>query len=165
MWVNQCLFSTITVSMHTYLKPDFSTNRTHKVETFNALLMRSYSSMTHLNQLRKCFSARYLSHCLPLRLLPRHELIQDGKVLLEALEPLLKLSLHLCVVVAQLVVKVLPVWGRAHGGAEDGLHNERVVRLEGVAVGVAERVGEFLGGVGDVVAEGLSGEVEATGSR
>jgi hypothetical protein len=37
-----------------------------------------------------------------------------------------------------------------------------VVRLECVAVGVAERVGELLGGVGDVVAEGLGGEVEAT---
>jgi hypothetical protein len=37
-----------------------------------------------------------------------------------------------------------------------------VVGLEGVAVGVAEGVGEFLVGVGDVVAEGLGGEVEAT---
>jgi hypothetical protein len=36
-----------------------------------------------------------------------------------------------------------------------------VVGLECVAVGVAERIGEFLGGVGDVVAEGLGGEVEA----
>jgi hypothetical protein len=105
-----------------------------------------------------------LSHRLPLCLLPRHELVQDSKVVFEALKPLLKLSLHLCIVVAQLVVKVLPVRGRTHGGAEDGLHDERVVRLEGVAVGVAERVGEFLGGVGDVVAEGLGGEVKATGA-
>jgi hypothetical protein len=37
-----------------------------------------------------------------------------------------------------------------------------VVGLERVAVGVAERVGEFFGGVRDVVAEGLGGEVEAT---
>jgi hypothetical protein len=126
--------------------------------------MRSCLSITHLNQLYQCFSPRYLSHPLPLRLLPRHELLQDGKVLLKATEPLLQLSLHLCVVITQLVVKVLPVRGRAHGGAEDGLHNERVVRLEGVAVGVAERVGEFFGRVGDVVAEGLGGEVEATGA-
>jgi hypothetical protein len=101
-------------------------------------------------------------HHLPLRLLPRHELVQDGKVLLQALEPLLELSLHLRVVVTQLVVEILPVGGRAHGGAEDGLHDEGVVWLEGVAVGVAERVGEFFGGVGDVVAESLGGEVEAT---
>jgi hypothetical protein len=37
-----------------------------------------------------------------------------------------------------------------------------VVWLEGVAVGITEGVGEFLVGVGDVVAEGLGGEVEAT---
>jgi hypothetical protein len=37
-----------------------------------------------------------------------------------------------------------------------------VVWLEGVAVGIAERVGEFFGRVGDVVAESLGGEVEAT---
>lgn len=36
-----------------------------------------------------------------------------------------------------------------------------MVGLEGVAVGVAEGVGELLVGVGDVVAEGLRGEVEA----
>jgi len=37
-----------------------------------------------------------------------------------------------------------------------------VVGLEGVAVGIAEGVGELLLGVRDVVAEGLGGEVEAT---
>jgi hypothetical protein len=37
-----------------------------------------------------------------------------------------------------------------------------VVWLEGVAVGIAEGVGEFLVGVGDVVAESLGGEVETT---
>jgi len=36
-----------------------------------------------------------------------------------------------------------------------------VVRLERVAVGVAEGVGELFGGVGEVVAEALGGEVEA----
>lgn len=34
--------------------------------------------------------------------------------------------------------------------------------LEGVAVGTAEGVGEFRGGVVDVVTEGLDGEVEAS---
>ena len=38
-----------------------------------------------------------------------------------------------------------------------------MVRLQRVAVGVAERVGELLGGVRRVVAEGLGREVEATG--
>jgi hypothetical protein len=37
-----------------------------------------------------------------------------------------------------------------------------VVGLEGVAVGIAEGIGELLVGVGDVVAEGLGGEVKAT---
>jgi hypothetical protein len=102
-----------------------------------------------------------VSH-LPLRLLPSQELLQDSKVLLQATKPLLELSLDLRIVIAELLVEVLPVWCCAHGGAEDGLHDEGVVRLEGVAVGIAEGVGELLVGVGDVVAEGLSGEVEAT---
>lgn len=38
-----------------------------------------------------------------------------------------------------------------------------MVGLERFAVCVAERVGEFFGRVGDVVAEGLGGEVEAAG--
>jgi hypothetical protein len=37
-----------------------------------------------------------------------------------------------------------------------------VVWLEGVTVGFAEGVGEFFGGVRNVVAEGLGGEVEGT---
>jgi hypothetical protein len=99
---------------------------------------------------------------LPLRLLPLQELIQHRDILLEALEPLLQLRLHLRIVGSQLLVEVLPVRCRAHGGAEDGLHDEGVMWLEGVAVGFAEGVGEFFGGVRDVVAEGLGGEVEGT---
>ena len=99
---------------------------------------------------------------LPLGLLPRQELIQNRNILLQSLEPLLQLGLHLGVVVSQLLVKVLPVRRRAHGSVEDWLDKEPVVGLEGVAVCLAERVGEFLGRVGDVVAEGLRGEVEAT---
>jgi len=97
---------------------------------------------------------------LPLRLLPRQELSQYRDILLQPAQPLLQLRLHLRFVIAQLLVEVLSVWCRAHGGAEDGLHDEGVVRLEGFAVGVAEGVGEFFGGVGDVVAEGLGGEIE-----
>jgi hypothetical protein len=120
----------------------------------------------HINhrstQLCQCFSPHASYHPLPLCLLPRQELLQDSKILLQATEPLLQLSLDLCIVVAELLVEVLPVWCCAHGCAEDGLHNEGVVWLEGVAVGIAEGVGEFLVGVGDVVAESLGGEVETT---
>jgi len=101
---------------------------------------------------------------LPLGLLPCQELVQDGNILLKAGKPLLQLGLYLCVVVAQLLVEILPVGRCTHGSAEDGLHDEGVVWLEGVAVGIAERVGEFLGGVGDVVTEGLGSEVEAASS-
>jgi hypothetical protein len=102
-----------------------------------------------------------VSH-LPLGLLPGQELLQNSKVLLQTTKPLLQLTLDLRIVVTELLVEVLPVWCCAHGGAEDGLHDEGVVGLEGVAVGIAEGVGEFLVRVGDVVAEGLGGEVEAT---
>ena len=57
--------------------------------------------------------------------------------------------MDLCIVTAEL-------------GAEKRLDDEGVVGLEGVAVGIAEGVGELLVGVGDVVAEGLGGEVKTT---
>lgn len=71
--------------------------------------------------------------------------------------------MDLGLVISKLGVKVLAVWGSAHGGAENGLDDEGVVRLERVAVGVTEGVRELLGRVGNVVAKGLGGEVEATG--
>ena len=37
------------------------------------------------------------------------------------------------------------------------------MRFEGVAVGVAEGGGEFFGGMGGVVADGLGGEIETAG--
>jgi hypothetical protein len=75
---------------------------------------------------------------LPLRLLPRQKLIQDGNILLQALQPLLQLGLHLCVVITELLVEILSVGCGAHGCTEDWLHDERVVGLECVAVGIAE---------------------------
>lgn len=98
---------------------------------------------------------------LPLRLLAGSESGQDSELLLESGQPLLKLSRDLCLVISELGVEVLAVGGGAHGGAEERLDDERVVRLERVAVGLAERVGELLGRVGGVVAEGLGGEFEA----
>jgi hypothetical protein len=63
---------------------------------------------------------------------------------------------------AQLAVKVLTVRAGAHGGAEDGLDEEAVVGLEGDAVGAAERVGELLGRLGHILAEGDAGELETS---
>jgi hypothetical protein len=98
---------------------------------------------------------------LPLRLLTSSKRPQDCHHLLQRRQPLLQLRRDLALITAQLGVKVLAVRRCAHGGAEDGLDDERVVRLEGVAVGIAEGVGELFGGVVEVVAETLGGEVEA----
>lgn len=100
---------------------------------------------------------------LPLGLLAGREFLQDGHHLLQRREPGLQLLPYLRLVAAQLGVEVLPVRRGAHGGAEDRLDDEGVMRLEGVLVGAAEGVGELLGGVVDVGAEGLGGEVETTG--
>lgn len=89
------------------------------------------------------------------------ESLKDGNTLLESVDLLAEGGLNLRLVAAQLGVKVLPVGGGGHGGGEDGLDDEGVVGLEGVAVGLAEGVGEFRGGLVEVVAEGLGGEVEA----
>lgn len=91
------------------------------------------------------------------------ESLDNGDDALKGAQPLLELLLYLSLVIAELGIKVLAVRGGAHGGAEDGLDDERVVGLEGVAVGGAERVGQLLRGVLDVLAQGLSGEVETTG--
>lgn len=99
---------------------------------------------------------------LPLSLLPRCKLLQDPDHLLQGPQPDRQRLIDLGLVIAELLVEVLAVRGGAHGGAEDGLDDERVVRLERVAVGAAERGAEFFRGVRDVRAEGLRGEVEAT---
>lgn len=54
------------------------------------------------------------------------------------------------------------VGAEAHGSAEDTLDNEVVVGLEGGAVSLVERDRELGGGVVEVVAESLDGEIEAT---
>ena len=100
---------------------------------------------------------------LPLRLLPRQKLVQDAHAFLQSTQPLFQLGLHLRIIISQLLIEVLPVWCCAHGKVENGLYDERVVGLEGLAIGIAERVGKFFGRVGDVVAEGLGGEVKAAG--
>ena len=101
---------------------------------------------------------------LPLSLLLGQELVQCSNNLLQRREVRLQLLLDLGVVLAQLGVEVLPVRCGAHGGTEERLDDEGVVGLERAGVGLAEGVGELLGGVGEVVAEGLGGEVEAAGA-
>lgn len=98
---------------------------------------------------------------LPLGVLAVEEALEDADNLLEGGEVDAEFGLDLVVVVAELGVEVLAVGGGAHGGGEDRLDEEAVVGLEGVAVGVAERVGELLVGLGDVGAQGDAGELEA----
>jgi len=102
---------------------------------------------------------------LPLRLLAREErlenaddLVQRGQVRPQLLEDLVE-------VVAELGVEVLAVGAGAHGGAEDGLDHEAVVRLERDAVGAAEGVRQLGRGVGEVLAERDAGELEAAAMR
>lgn len=105
------------------------------------------------------------TNILPLGLLGVQEALENLQVLLQRAQPGSQLLLHLGLVAAglrQLGVKVLAVRGRAHGGAEDGLDEEAVVRLERVAVSRAERCAEFFIRLGQVLAESLSSEVQGT---
>jgi len=66
------------------------------------------------------------------------------------------------VLIVNLAVEGSTVGAEAHGSAEDTLDNEVVVGLEGGAVSLVEGNGELGGGVVEVVAESLNGEIEAT---
>lgn len=85
-----------------------------------------------------CVSVSHL--LLPLSFLPAQELLQNSNPFLQSLHFLLQAGLHLRAVFAELAVEVFPVWGSGHRSAEDGLDHKRVVRLEGVSVGLAERL-------------------------
>lgn len=97
---------------------------------------------------------------LPLGILACLEGLQDGNHLLQCGDLLLHRGKDLGLIITQFPEEALAVRGRGHGSAEDGLDHERVVRLEGAAVGFTEGVRELLGGVVEVVAEGLSSEVK-----
>lgn len=88
--------------------------------------------------------------------------LQDGDNLLQCSDLLLHLGIDLTLVLTELRIEVLAVWGCGHRGGEDGLDHERVVGLEGIAVGTAEGDRELIGGVVDVVTECLHSEVEAS---
>jgi hypothetical protein len=68
-------------------------------------------------------------HDLPFGILGIEETLEDADDLLEALQVYAKFFLNLLVVVAELAVEVLAVRAGAHGGAEDGLHEEAMVGL------------------------------------
>ena len=99
---------------------------------------------------------------LPLGLFASQELVQNRDVLLQSLQPLIQFLVHTWLVISQLGIEVLSVGCGRHGGGEDGLDDEGVVRLKGLAIGFTEGGGEFFGGSVDVSAEGLGGEVETS---
>lgn len=89
---------------------------------------------------------------LPLRLFPRHKLLDDIDAELQPLQPRIQLLVHPVLIIAQLGVKVLAVGSGAHSSTEDGLDEEAVVGAQGVAVSVAEGGGEFFAGGVEVLA-------------
>ena len=97
---------------------------------------------------------------LPLGLLAVEELLENTNNLGEGSEVDLEIAGDLGVVVAKLGVKILAVGASAHGGTEDGLDEEAVVRLQGAAVGGTEGVGELFVGLGRVGSQGEAGELE-----
>ena len=66
---------------------------------------------------------------LPLRLAPRHKLLQNTHHLLQRRDLPLHRALALIRAPAQFLIKVLPVRRGGHGGAEDRFYDEAVVRL------------------------------------
>lgn len=116
-----------------------------------------YISTSHQSNLNR--SSRSL---LPLSVLARLEGLQDSDHPLQGGDLLLHCGNDLGLIITQLRKEVLAVRGRRHGSTEERLHHERVVRLESAAVGFTEGISELLGGVVEVVAEGLSSEVETT---
>ena len=98
---------------------------------------------------------------LPLGLLGGQKVIKNLDKLLQTSQPITKLILNSSLIVTKLCVKVLAVGCSAHGGTEDGLDHETVVLGECVSVAGAEGCAEFFVGVGEVLAEGLGGEIEA----
>lgn len=105
------------------------------------------------------------SRYLPLGLLARQERLQNPDLLIQRLQPDSQPLMHRRLVGAQLDVEVLPVGTRGHGGAEDGLHEEGVVRLQGGAVGVAEGDGELVSGDVEVGGESQAGEFKTAGGK
>lgn len=128
----------------------------------NHVLVVCFARPPHLSRFVSFHATHLFCDCLPLGLLGLQETLEDAHNLVEGGEVGAQLLHDLGDVVAKLGVEVLPVGTGAHGGAEDGLDHEAVVGLEGDAVCVAERVGQFLGAAGYVLTEGDAGEFEST---
>ena len=109
-----------------------------------------------------CFPYFPSLHSLPLGLLALNEGLQDGHNVLQGSQVLVHILLDLRIVGAELAVEVLAVGASAHGGAEDGLDEEAVVRLKGDAVGIAEGLGKLVLVVGQVLAQSNACELEAS---
>lgn len=70
--------------------------------------------------------------------------------------------MDLGIIRSELDVKVLAVRAGAHGGTENGLNQEAVVRLECLAVCATERISKLLSGLGDILAKCDAGELKTT---
>jgi hypothetical protein len=121
--------------------------------------MYSHSNSKH------AFIIYALPRCvdLPLGLLPLQETLQDRNDLLQTCQPNPQLRSHLLHICTQLRIKVLTVRSRRHGGAENGLHHEGMVGLEGAAIGISEGGRELLTCGSDVLGEGDGREIETSG--
>lgn len=102
---------------------------------------RSHILVIHTSQARN----------LPLRLLPRLELLQDSHLLLQRRQPNPQLQLPSLLIVRQLLVEVVPVGRSRHGGREDRLHEKVMVGFERRGVRRPERRRELLGRLLDVL--------------
>lgn len=104
---------------------------------------------------------------LPLGLLAVNKGLQDVDHLLQRLQVFdhLLMECVACLTLRDVGVEVLAVRASAHGGAEDGLNDKRVVGLEGGAVGAAEGVSKLLLVVLDVGVESKGDELEATAAK
>lgn len=99
---------------------------------------------------------------LPLSSLGILESLEDGDHLLQSSNLLRHCGVNLGLILTQLGVEILSIWGCGHSSTEDGLDKEGVVRLKGVAIGSTEGVRELRGSVIDVVTQSLNGEVKAS---
>lgn len=82
--------------------------------------------------------------------------------MLQTFQPIIQFFVHAWLIIPQLRIKVLSIWGSRHSSGEDGFDNERVVLLERFTITFAERDGKLFAGRIDVPAEGLCGEVESS---
>ena len=102
------------------------------------------------------------SNSLPLRLLPRHELIQNPHNLLQRHQPRIQLPTHPPLIIAQLRIKVLPVRRRTHRRAKNRLDNKRVVFLERIPVRIPKRRRQFFRGGAEVLPQSLRRKIQTT---